>query len=384
MDDTIIQPETEMPVFDPALMSEDGFLALAAQQVTEEAPAAPIEAAPVAPAPEPVVPIVEPAQPVVDPAPAVETPAAPDALRPDLAKNYRVTAQTAVEQTALQIRRADPSLSLLDAVVRAHEELGLPSPLAVAPQAPAPTPPTPAPAAVSPVDKIKAELATLDAELEDTHPSFDAEKFRDLTRKRQDILTEQMRLEMQAQITERFESQNSAHDIAATEQVLHEEYGEVLANPNHLFTKLFRAEEQNLLATAPDEVVGAADFELQIARRIEAQLAEHHISVRQKPAASAPVAPAHAPVTQQPAPAAAPQPTAPAAQPRSAAVPLSGASASVNPVMGIDRPDPTASISATLQSPGAITDADAFGDQMLAAVYGGHVAPAPASLRMAA
>ena len=150
-DDTITQPDTDLPPFDPAMMSEEGLLAIAAQSagpVEGDAPASsPAPAA--APSPAPAIPATPaapepapaPAPAAPEPAPAPAAPAAPDAsLNPDLAKNYRITAQTAVEQQALQLRRANPNLSLMEAIVKAHEDLGLPSPVPAAPQPQSPHP----------------------------------------------------------------------------------------------------------------------------------------------------------------------------------------------------------------------------------------------------
>lgn len=396
MPDTITQPDTELPAFDPALMSEAGLLALAAQSgaaaegdpapapsaMAPAAPAAAPTAAAPEPAPQPASPAAEPAAPAApEPAPA---PTAPDVLNPELAKNYRITAQTAVEQQALQLRRANPSLSLMDAIVKAHEDLGLPSPVpaASAPAAPqAPTAPAPEPVA-SPLEKLKNDLKTLDEKLEGLHPTFDADEFKAATRERQNLLAEQVRLETVASIQEQFAAQSAEVEIQRAQAQVNAEFGEVLADADHPFTLAYQGRLQHLLQSAPDEVVGAADFELRVAQEVAKQFEQRNIPVRKASAAPAPT-PAPAPVTQQPAPAAASQPQTPAAPPRSAAVPLSGAPASVNPVMGIDRPDPSASINGALQGP-SVLNPDSIGDDLLAAAYGGHVAPPPATFRMAA
>lgn len=394
-DDTITQPDTDLPPFDPAMMSEEGLLAIAAQSagpVEGDAPASsPAPAA--APSPAPAIPATPaapepapaPAPAAPEPAPAPAAPAAPDAsLNPDLAKNYRITAQTAVEQQALQLRRANPNLSLMEAIVKAHEDLGLPSPVPAAPAAPAPaTPPAPAPEPqVSPLEKLKADLATLDEKLADLHPTFDADDFKAATLERQNLLTQQVRLETAEMIAQQQTQQTVQAEIEHAQQQVDSQFGDVLADAQHPFTLAYQGRLQQLIQSAPDDVVGAPDFELRVANEVAQQFEARNIPVRKASAAPAP-APAPAPVTQQPAPAAAPQPQAPAAPPRSAAVPLSGAPASVNPVMGIDRPDPSASINGALQGP-AVLDPDSIGDDLLAAAYGGHVAPPPATFRMAA
>lgn len=392
-DDTITQPDTDLPPFDPAMMSEEGLLAIAAQSagpVEGDAPASsPAPAA--APSPAPAIPATPaapepapaPAPAAPEPAPAPAAPAAPDAsLNPDLAKNYRITAQTAVEQQALQLRRANPNLSLMEAIVKAHEDLGLPSPVPAAPAAPV-TPPAPAPEPqVSPLDKLKADLDAVDEKLADLHPTFDADDFKAATLERQNLLTQQVRLETAEMIAQQQTQQTVQAEIEHAQQQVDSQFGDVLADAQHPFTLAYQGRLQQLIQSAPDDVVGALDFELRVANEVAQQFEARNIPVRKASAAPAP-APAPAPVTQQPAPAAAPQPQAPAAPPRSAAVPLSGAPASVNPVMGIDRPDPSASINGALQGP-SVLDPDSIGDDLLAAAYGGHVAPPPATFRMAA
>ena len=394
MADTITQPDTDLPPFDPAMMSEEGLLAIAAQSAgpVEGDPApvpAPAPSPAAAPSPEPAAPEPVPAPAAAAPEPASPAapaaPAAPDAsLNPDLAKNYRITAQTAVEQQALQLRRANPNLSLMEAIVKAHEDLGLPSPVPAAPAATAPvttTAPAPEPQ-MSPLDKLKADLATLDEKLADLHPTFDADAFKAATLERQNLLTQQVRLETAEMIAQQQTQQTVQAEIDQAQQAVAAQFGEVLADAQHPFTLAYQGRLQQLIQSAPDDVVGAPDFELRVAHEVAQQFEARNIPVRKASAAPAP-APAPAPVTQQPAPAAAPQPQAPAAPPRSAAVPLSGAPASVNPVMGIDRPDPSASINGALQGP-AVFNADSIGDDLLAAAYGGHVAPPPATFRMAA
>lgn len=392
-DDTITQPDTDLPPFDPAMMSEEGLLAIAAQSagpVEGDAPASsPAPAA--APSPAPAIPATPaapepapaPAPAAPEPAPAPAAPAAPDAsLNPDLAKNYRITAQTAVEQQALQLRRANPNLSLMEAIVKAHEDLGLPSPVPAAPAAPV-TPPAPAPEPqVSPLDKLKADLDAVDEKLADLHPTFDADDFKAATLERQNLLTQQVRLETAEMIAQQQTQQTVQAEIEHAQQQVDSQFGDVLADAQHPFTLAYQGRLQQLIQSAPDDVVGALDFELRVANEVAQQFEARNIPVRKASAAPAP-APAPAPVTQQPAPAAAPQPQTPAAPPRSAAVPLSGAPASVNPVMGIDRPDPSASINGALQGP-SVLDPDSIGDDLLAAAYGGHVAPPPATFRMAA
>lgn len=396
MADTITQPDTDLPPFDPAMMSEEGLLAIAAQSAGpvegDPAPApvpAPAPSPAAAPSPIPAAPEPVPAPAAAAPEPASPAapaaPAAPDAsLNPDLAKNYRITAQTAVEQQALQLRRANPNLSLMEAIVKAHEDLGLPSPVPAAPAAPAPvTPPAPAPEPqVSPLDKLKADLDAVDARLKDLHPTFDADDFKAATLERQNLLTQQVRLETAEMIAQQQTQQTVQAEIEHAQQQVDSQFGDVLADAQHPFTLAYQGRLQQLIQSAPDDVVGAPDFELRVANEVAQQFEARNIPVRKASAAPAP-APAPAPVTQQPAPAAAPQPQAPAAPPRSAAVPLSGAPASVNPVMGIDRPDPSASINGALQGP-AVLDPDSIGDDLLAAAYGGHVAPPPATFRMAA
>lgn len=394
--DTITQPDTDLPPFDPAMMSEEGLLAIAAQSAGpvegDPAPApvpAPAPSPAAAPSPIPAAPEPVPAPAAAAPEPASPAapaaPAAPDAsLNPDLAKNYRITAQTAVEQQALQLRRANPNLSLMEAIVKAHEDLGLPSPVPAAPAAPAPvTPPAPAPEPqASPLDKLKADLSALDEKLADLHPTFDADDFKAATLERQNLLTQQVRLETAEMIAQQQTQQTVQAEIEHAQQQVDSQFGDVLADAQHPFTLAYQGRLQQLIQSAPDDVVGAPDFELRVANEVAQQFEARNIPVRKASAAPAP-APAPAPVTQQPAPAAAPQPQTPAAPPRSAAVPLSGAPASVNPVMGIDRPDPSASINGALQGP-AVLDPDSIGDSLLAAAYGGHVAPPPATFRMAA
>lgn len=265
-----------------------------------------------------------------------------------MARNYRVTAQNAVEQAALQIRRDDPTLTLLQALEKAHVEMGLPPPLQANAPAPA-APPPPEPEPLSPLDQVKAKLAEIDTKLtgeKKLHPTFDADEYSQAMTERQNLLVEQMRLETDARVQEQLSAQSAAVEIARVEEQVRSEFG-VLGDPNHPFTLAYEAQKQHLLANAPDDIVGSPTFELDLARQMADQFEQqYHFSVRQNgnpaaPAATTAPAPS-ANVTQQPAPAAAPQPQAPAAAPRSAAVPLSGAPASVNPVMGIAQPDTTA------------------------------------------
>lgn len=370
----------------------DSLETLLMSQYTEApapAEAAPVTSAPVeapspAPAAVPAVPEVTPA-PVA--APAAEVPAAPVVsqpafdptkdLDPELAKNWRigedlrVTAQNAVEQVALKVRKeardSGKHISLSEAEAEAHRRLGLAAP-APATQAPA-TPPVPAPEPqVSPLDKLKADLDAVDARLKDLHPTFDADDFKAATLERQNLLTQQVRLETAEMIAQQQTQQTVQAEIDQAQQQVAAQFGEVLADAHHPFTLAYQGRLQQLIQSAPDDVVGAPDFELRVAHEVAQQFEARNIPVRKASAASAP-APAPAPVTQQPAPAAAPQPQAPAAQPRSAAVPLSGAPASVNPVMGIDQRDNTAE---AVQSAVKTADLGALDDLLNGRTPGGN------------
>jgi len=258
----------------------------------------------------------------------------------------------------------------MEALVKAHKELGLPSPMPDAPAAPAPaTPPAPVPEPqVSPLDKLKADLDAVDARLKDLHPTFDADDFKAATLERQNLLTQQVRLETAEMIAQQQTVQTVQAEIEQAQQQVAAQFGEVLADAQHPFTLAYQGRLQQLIQSAPDEVVGDPDFELRVAHEVAQQFEARNIPVRKASAAPAP-APAPAPVTQQPAPAAAPQPQAPAAQPRSAAVPLSGAPASVNPVMGIDQRDNTAE---AVQSAVKTADLGALDDLLNGRTPGGN------------
>lgn len=364
----------------------DSLENLLMSQYTEPTPA-PAEPAP-APAPAPAAaPVVEPATPTpapvpvaAEPAPAVEVKPAFDPtkeLDPDLAKNWRigedlrVTAQNAVEQVALKVRKEardkGEHISLSEAEAEAHRRLGLAAPAQSAP-APA-TPPVPAPEPqVSPLDKLKADLDAVDARLKDLHPSYDSEDFKAATLERQNLLAQQVRLETAEMIAQQQAQQTVQAEIEQAQQQVAAQFGDVLADAQHPFTLAYQGRLQQLIANAPDDVVGAPDFELRVAHEVAQQFESRNISVRKASAAPAP-APAPASVTQQPAPAAAPQPQAPAAQPRSAAVPLSGAPASVNPVMGIDQRDNTAE---AVQSAVKAADLSALDDLLNGRTPGGN------------
>jgi hypothetical protein len=373
----------------------DSLESLLMSQYTEAppAPAEPAPAASPAPTPAPAPAAATAPEPAPQPAPsAAEPPANPAAepapaegfdptkeLDPTLAKNWRigddlrVTAQNAVEQTALKVRKeareAGKHISLSEAEAEAHRRLGLAAPAAQTPAAPQPQPaPEPPAPQVSPLDKLKNDLKTLDERLAELHPTFDAEDFKKATLERQNLLTQQVRLETAEMIAQQQTQQTVQAEIDQAQQQVAAQFGEVLADAHHPFTLAYQGRLQQLIQSAPDDVVGAPDFELRVAHEVAQQFEARNIPVRKASAASAP-APAPAPVTQQPAPAAAPQPQAPAAQPRSAAVPLSGAPASVNPVMGIDQRDNTAE---AVQSAVKTADLGALDDLLNGRTPGGN------------
>lgn len=389
--------------------SEDSFLEMAAASsapAPEPAPAAPVAAgAPAAPvqvieleappgpgsalppaAPAPAAPAAG-AEPPPAPAPAAS--ADPTALNPDLARNFRIQAHDAIEQRTLQLRAQDRSLTLAQALERAHQELGLPSPYAPPPAAPAaPAAPEPAPQPpVDPLAQIEADIATREAALEDLNPALDGDEWKRVN-------TELRRLERQAATlaAERaaqaqLEQVTAQQTIEQIEQRLHSEYN-VLDDPAHPFTIAFEQRRAQVYQTGTDEQLSDPNLELNLAREIEQHFQTRYgMAVRQppsSPAATTPQAPTPT-VTQPPAPpAAAPVPAAP---PRSAAAPLSGAPASVSPVTGIIPPNPLAQVQQTLQSAQqGLANVDDFGDALLQAAYGGQGAPAVNAfgIRMAA
>ena len=99
-------------------------------------------------------------------------------------------------------------------------------------------------------------------------------------------------------------------EIEHAQQQVDSQFGDVLADAQHPLRWPTGPAFNNFIQSAPDDVVGAPDFELRVANEVAQQFEARNIPVRKASAAPAP-APALAPVTQQPAPAAAPQPSSP-------------------------------------------------------------------------
>lgn len=344
----------------------------AAAAVTQEA------GAPVVPAaPEPVA--AEPAatnEPVAEPQPAID----PATQRnPEKANNYRLQAQNAVEQQALELRAQDRTLSLQEALVQAHEMLGLPPPFATAaPKASAPATPETAPDAeeADPLAEIEAEIATLNEQKKALNKVIDADEV-DALNERISALREERSQERARQFyQEQQEMQRDEQVITDLERQVQAEFPD-LANAQHPMAIAYEKELREICANAPDSVLLDPEMELKLAERIATRFQnEFQMPVRR---ASKPVAqaPAPAPTVTQPAPAQVAAAPAAAVRPSSAAAPVVGASASASPVMGIAPQNPKDEFEALLASDKPLDgDADAL---LLRTRFG--TAPAPANGR---
>lgn len=390
MSDTIF---AEQPTDDPpdlSGLSDEQLLAqLQKAPAQVEAPASVAATPSPAPAPAPAEPAAEVVpgeaaaaadEPVAEPAPAIDPASQRD---PNKANNFRIQAQNAVEQQALELRKQDSTLSLADALAQSYEMLGLPSPFAVAPTAePVKSAQEAPPAAVEdPLAKIQAEIASLTEQKKGLNKVIDADEVEVINDRLADLREERVRAEARQMIQEQQQAMQDEQIISSLEQQVQAEFPD-LANPQHPLTMAYEAELKQLCATAPDHVLLDPQMELKLAQRIAQRFeTEFQMPVKRasKPAATAPVAKPNTTVTQ---PAAAPAVAAPpaAVRPSSAAAPVVSTSASASPVMGIAPQNPQAAFEALLASDKPLgEEADAL---LLAARFG--TAPAPAGTRFRA
>lgn len=368
-------------VFSDATSFEAMEKALMAQYTNPPPAAAPAAPAAAEPSPAPAAPAAPAAAPTPAAAPAqVATPApvapaaepspqpAPSAIPPvaaELPRNFRLQSQDALEQLTMlklqQSRGTEARLSMPEAMQQAAAELGLPNPMqgfqpaaSPAPQSPAPAPAEQPPQQPSQLDLLTQKQQELDDKIKGLHPTFDAEEYRQAMLQRQDLLVERTRLETATQVRQEMEA-NAARAALAQARTDVETRYPALRDPTHPFALAHEAEMNRLLATAPDEVLGRPDLELQVAAALDKRFQSFlqapvnpgsaippgpGLAVPAAPAPALPAGSPQAPVMQQPAPAA-PAAQPPVATPRSAVAPISGAPASMNPVpMGIDTGTP--------------------------------------------
>lgn len=301
---------------------------------------------------------------------------------PNKANNFRLQAQNAVEQQALELRHQDRTLSLADALAKSYEMLGLPSPFAVAPVAAEPAKPaqTTEPAAVAedPLAKIQDEIATLTEQKKGLNKVIDADEVEVLNDRLAELREERVRVEARQMILQQQQEIQEQQILSSLQAQVQAEYPD-LANPNHPLTLAYEAELQQLCRSAPDSVLQDPQMELKLAARIAQRFeTEFQMPVKRasKPAATAPAAKPNTTVT-QPAPAPAVAATPAAVRPSSAAAPVVSTSASASAVMGIAPQNPKAAFEALLASDKPLgAEADAL---LLQAQFG--TAPAPAGTR---
>lgn len=381
------QPTDELP--DLSGLSDAQLLA---QLHTAPAVVAPVAPVTPAPAPAPVAapaeaavtaePVAEPeVTPAAEPAPALDPASQRD---PSKANNFRIQAQNAVEQQALELRKQDPMLSLAEALNQSYQNLGLTSPFQTA--APAAEPAKPgqeAPAAEvveNPLTKIQEEIAALTEQKKGLNKVIDADEVEALNDRLADLREERVRVESRQYFQEQQAEMQTAQILNDLEQQVQAEFPD-LANPQHPLTLAYEAELKQLCATAPDHVLQDPQMEIKLAARIAQRFeTDFQMSVRRasKPAATAPAAKTN--TVTQPAPAPAVAAHAAAVRPSSAAAPIVSTSASASPVMGIAPQNPKDAFEALLASDKPLGDeADAL---LLAARFG--TAPAPAGTRFRA
>ena len=133
---------------------------------------------------------------------------------------------------------------------------------------------------MSPLDKLKADLDAVDEKLADLHPTFDADDFKAATLERQNLLTQQVRLETAEMIAQQQTQQTVQAEIEHAQQQVDSQFGDVLADAQHPFTLAYQGRLQQLIQSAPDDVVGALDFELRVANEVAQQFEARNIPVR--------------------------------------------------------------------------------------------------------
>lgn len=353
-------------------------------QVSQAASSAPhaAEASTLAPSVQDNAGDASPAAAVPPPSQAQQPAAAPSAedvsgLRPDIAKNFRITANDSIEQRALQIRAQDRSLSLSEALNQAYGELGVSNPALnrQAPQANAPQQQVQAEPVVDPVKDIDSRIAALEAEQEKLNPALDAEEYHRLNKQIRALEREQVKLEAQQVASQQLNEIQGQQSLQQIEATLRNEF-DVLSDPSHPFTIAYEANRQQIYATATDEQLEDPNLELNLARSLAEKFQKNYgmtVGKQVSRVAAQPQA-QQANVTQQPGPAAVAA-QSPAAQPRSAAAPLSGSSASAIPVMGVREADPGSAAAALLSSgKGVGEDFDAM---LMGSAFQGGNAPAP-------
>ena len=378
------QPTDDLP--DLSGLSDEQLLAqlhTAPAKVETPAPAAPVTPTP-APAPAapsaPAEPVAEP-EVTAEPVPALDPASQRD---PNKANNFRIQAQNAVEQQALELRKQDPTLSLAEALNQSHQMLGLPAPFQTAAPAAAPTTPAQeAPAAEvveNPLQKIQDEIASLTEQKKALNKVIDADEVEALNDRLAELREERVRVESRQFFQEQQAEIQAAQILSSLEHQVQAEFPD-LANPQHPLTLAYEAELKQLCATAPDSVLQDPQMEIKLAARIAQRFeSEFQMPVKRasKPAATAPAAKNN--TVTQPAPAPVVAAPAAAVRPSSAAAPVVSTSASASPVMGIAPQNPIDAFQALLASDKPLGDeADAL---LLAARFG--TAPAPAGTRFRA
>lgn len=379
------QPTDELP--DLSGMSDADLLAqLSTTPATPAAaPAAPVTPEPApepAPAPAAAELVTEPeVTPAAEPAPALDPASQRD---PSKANNFRIQAQNAVEQQALELRKQDPTLSLAEALNQSHQMLGLPSPFQTAAPAAEPAKPAqeaaPAEVAADPLAKIQEEITALTEQKKGLNKVIDADEVEALNDRLADLREERVRVESRQFFQEQQAEMQAEQILSSLEQQVQAEFPD-LANPAHPLTLAYEAELKQLCATAPDHVLQDPQMEIKLAARIAQRFeTEFQMPVKRasKPAATAPAA--RTTTVTQPAPAPAAAAPAAAVRPSSAAAPIVSTSASASPVMGIAPQNPKDAFEALLASGQPLgDDADAL---LLASRFG--TAPEPAGTRFRA
>ena len=349
------------------------------------APAEPVAAAPeAAPTAEPVAPAPEPGPAAPDPAPSIDPTREIDPNKP---KNFRDTAQNALEQQIFLLRREAKNegrnITFAEAESKALEMLGLARPAVPNTDAAQRVPTSPEPAApADPLAEIDTQIADLETQIADLNPALDSAEYHRLSKEIRALERQQATINAQREAAQQFETLQSQQVLEQNERALRGEF-DVLSDPRHPFTIAFEAAKQDVYANGTDAQLQDPQLEVKLARELAQDFQTRYgMTVGKqvsRPAATTPQAPTV--VTQQPAPAAAAAP-APVAAPRSAAAPPSGAAASANPVMGVRQADPNAAV-ADILSKGQAVGED-FDAALMGAAYQGGPAPGRSAFSIAA
>jgi hypothetical protein len=290
--------------------------------------------------PPPAEPNPAPAEPAPTPAPLDPT----KEIDPNLATNWRISAQSALEQTTLKIYRTaqtqNKPMSLGEAEKEAYRQLGLPLAADAAP-APNPAEPTPAEptAPASPLAAVDADVAAIRAQIRDLNPVLDKELIDDLTEKKDALIFKRGELAADLRVQQVLQEREEVAEAEVAGQAQFEEVAakfEDLKDPNSPFFLTFaQLHDANVASNSP--ALADPDYERKLAATVAGQFLLEGKPFKVKSAALAPAA-APAPTGTPPAatpPAVtrtAPAPAPMAALPGNHAAPTSEHRVTVQPV----------------------------------------------------